>query len=54
MVLKEYKQFRVEDLPMPEYGHEDILIRVKACAICGSDGMEWSFQGGVYHYYHGA
>lgn len=44
LVLKEYKQFRVEDLPMPEYGHEDILIRVKACAICGSDvhGMDGS------------
>ena len=28
---------RVENLPMPKVGPEDILIQVKACGICGTD-----------------
>ena len=28
---------RVENSPMPKVGHEDILIQVKACGICGTD-----------------
>ncbi len=28
---------RVEDVPVPEVGAEDILLRVKACGICGSE-----------------
>lgn len=28
---------RVEDSPMPQVGAEDVLIRVKACGICGTD-----------------
>jgi L-iditol 2-dehydrogenase len=27
----------LQDWPIPDYGPEDLLIRVKACAICGSD-----------------
>jgi L-iditol 2-dehydrogenase len=44
LVLKEYNLFAVEDVPMPQYGNNDILIRVKACSICGSDihGMDGS------------
>ena len=37
LVLKEYFKFDYIDVPMPEYGPEDVLIRVKAVAICGSD-----------------
>jgi L-iditol 2-dehydrogenase len=37
LVLKEYHQFSYEDVPEPEIGAEDVLIRVKACGICGSD-----------------
>jgi L-iditol 2-dehydrogenase len=37
LVLKEYKQFSYEDVPVPEIGEDDVLIRVKACGICGSD-----------------
>ena len=29
--------FRVEDKPKPDIGDEDILIKIKACAICGTD-----------------
>src|ERR1035437_3984438 len=44
LVLKEYNTFSVEDIPRPEIGSEDVLIRVKACGICGSDvhGMDGS------------
>ncbi|MDX1453979.1 MAG: L-threonine 3-dehydrogenase [Gammaproteobacteria bacterium] len=27
----------MEDVPMPEFGHNDLLIRVKKTAICGTD-----------------
>lgn len=44
LVLKEYMKFSYEDVPEPEMGDEDVLIRVKACSICGSDvhGMDGS------------
>ncbi len=44
LVLKEYKQFSYEDVAEPEIGAEDVLVRVKACGICGSDvhGMDGS------------
>ena len=42
LVLKEYNRFAIEDMPLPEIGAEDVLVRVKACGICGSDvhGMD--------------
>ncbi|NOZ20387.1 MAG: galactitol-1-phosphate 5-dehydrogenase [Planctomycetes bacterium] len=44
LVLKEYNHFSYEDVPDPEIGPNDVLIRVKACGICGSDvhGMDGS------------
>ncbi len=36
-VFYEKHNLVVEDLPMPEVGHDDVLIRVKACGICGTD-----------------
>lgn len=44
LVLKEYNRFSLEDMPLPIIGPEDVLIRVKACGICGSDvhGMDGS------------
>jgi L-iditol 2-dehydrogenase len=44
LVLKEYNTFSFEDVPLPEIGPVDVLIRVKACGICGSDvhGMDGS------------
>ncbi len=35
------RDVRVEEIPVPEVGKRDILIRVKASGICGSDVMEW-------------
>jgi L-iditol 2-dehydrogenase len=42
LVLKEYGKLTYEDVPSPVAGPEDVLVRVKACAICGSDvhGMD--------------
>jgi len=44
LVLKEYNAFSYEDVPVPEIGPDEVLIRVKACGICGSDvhGMDGS------------
>src|SRR4051812_50172775 len=37
LLLKEYKQLELADLPVPEIGDEDVLVRVRASGICGSD-----------------
>lgn len=37
MLLTEYKKMEVTDVPDPEIGADDVLIRVQACGICGSD-----------------
>jgi L-iditol 2-dehydrogenase len=37
LVLRAYSELVYEDAPQPEPGAEDVLIRVKACGICGSD-----------------
>ena len=37
LLLEEYSKLEVKDVPMPEVGAEDVLIRVGACGICGSD-----------------
>ena len=34
-------QFEVRDIPMPEPAEDEVLIRVRACAICGSDKHEF-------------
>src|SRR5579872_5750634 len=44
LVLTAYKQFQLQELPEPALGPHDVLVRVKACGICGSDvhGMDGS------------
>jgi L-iditol 2-dehydrogenase len=44
LVLKAYGQLEVQDIPAPEIGPKDVLLRVMACGICGSDvhGMDGS------------
>lgn len=44
LVLEQYRQLVYEDVPDPAMGPEDVLIRVGACGICGSDihGMDGS------------
>ena len=35
--LQEYKRLEVIDAPRPDVGLDEVLIRVRACGICGSD-----------------
>jgi L-iditol 2-dehydrogenase len=37
LVLTEYKKLEIQELPKPEPGADDVLIRVEACGVCGSD-----------------
>jgi len=44
LLLTEYNHFEYTDVPDPKVGPDDVLIRVEACGICGSDihGMDGS------------
>jgi L-iditol 2-dehydrogenase len=44
LVLKEYRRFALEDIPVPTLQPDEVLVRVRACGICGSDvhGMDGS------------
>lgn len=44
LVLTAYKHFEYLDVPEPQPGPEEVLVRVAACGICGSDvhGMDGS------------
>ena len=44
LVLKEYRRFAVEDFAVPGLQPDEVLVRVRACGICGSDvhGMDGS------------
>jgi L-iditol 2-dehydrogenase len=35
------KDIRIEEMPVPEINDDEMLVRVKAGGICGSDVMEW-------------
>lgn len=37
LLLSEYEHLNVVDMPAPACGADDVLIRVAACGICGSD-----------------
>jgi L-iditol 2-dehydrogenase len=37
LVLTEYKRLQVREVPEPTAGEADVLVRVRACGICGSD-----------------
>ena len=36
-VLVEWNRLTVEEVPSPELGHGEVLVRVGACGICGTD-----------------
>jgi len=37
MVLTAYRQLEIKEVPQPVPGRHDVLVRVRACGICGSD-----------------
>jgi L-iditol 2-dehydrogenase len=46
MLLSEYKHLDIVDMPTPEFADNELLIRVKACGICGSDIHGWDGSSG--------
>ena len=37
LLLSEYRRLEITDLPLPRPGPDELLVRVAACGICGSD-----------------
>jgi L-iditol 2-dehydrogenase len=37
LLLSEYNHLEIADMPLPAVGPEEVLVRVEACGICGSD-----------------
>lgn len=37
LMLQEYRKLQLVDMPEPAIGPQDLLVRVRACGICGSD-----------------
>ena len=37
LLLKEYMKLELTSMPEPEIAADEVLIRVRACGICGSD-----------------
>ena len=37
LLLTDYKKLTIADMPIPEVGEDEVLVRVRACGICGSD-----------------
>src|SRR2546421_5516162 len=37
LLLSEYKHLEIADLPEPTWGPGEVLVKVAACGICGSD-----------------
>jgi len=35
------KDIRIEEIPKPKIGSDELLVKAMACGICGSDVMEW-------------
>ena len=37
LLLTQYMQLEMVEMPVPAIGPDDVLVRVRACGICGSD-----------------
>ena len=35
------EDIRIEEMPVPDVGPQEMLVKVMASGICGSDVMEW-------------
>jgi L-iditol 2-dehydrogenase len=49
LLLTEYKKLEMVDMPEPGIGPDDVLVRVRACGICGSDVHGYDGSSGRRH-----
>jgi L-iditol 2-dehydrogenase len=42
--LYSFNDIRIEDMPVPEVGPRDALVKTKACGICSGDVMRWYIE----------
>lgn len=42
--LYSFNDIRIEDIPVPEVGPHDALIKTRACGICSGDVMPWYIE----------
>jgi L-iditol 2-dehydrogenase len=42
--LYSFNDIRIEDIPVPEVGPHDALMKTKACGICSGDVMKWYIE----------
>jgi len=35
------RDIRLEEIPVPKIGKDELLVKMRACGICGSDVLEW-------------
>lgn len=42
--LYSFNDIRIEDIPIPEVGPKDALLKTKACGICSGDVMSWYIE----------
>jgi L-iditol 2-dehydrogenase len=40
-VYYDLQDIRIEEMPEPKIGEDEILVQMKACGVCGSDLMDW-------------
>src|SRR4030042_4030237 len=40
-VYYDLQDIRIEEMPEPKIGEDEILVQMKACGVCGSDLMGW-------------
>ena len=43
-MLYSFNDIRIEDIPIPEIGRGDALLKTKACGICSGDIMAWYIE----------
>ena len=46
LLLTEYGRLTVADVPTPAIGDDDVLVRVRACGVCGSDVHGYTGESG--------
>lgn len=49
LLLTEYLKLEIVEMPEPEIGPDDVLVRVRACGICGSDVHGYDGSSGRRH-----